>query len=209
MRMAKGATPLAFNQEILMLIRQTPTPQMTRPTRSKAHYLFYCSPPMCRSTSQMTCEPVEQRRTLFGGGRGGKGAGQGEHRSVQHEHGTWLDTSETPLTNEARITERFRRPSFGHLEIDITVDDFKAYTKPSSIHVNQTFGADTDRLEYVCLVAMILAGRADVNDAWRTAVWTAALVTMGTVCLVNALRCRRTHCYITGPSFWRWRGSVC
>ncbi len=65
--------------------------------------------------------------------------------------GTWLDTSGTPLTNEARVTERFRRPSFGHLEIDITVDDPKAYTKPWSIHVNQTFAADTDLLEYVCL----------------------------------------------------------
>jgi hypothetical protein len=50
------------------------------------------------------------------------------------------------------------------------------------------------------VIAMILAGRADVNNAWCTAVWTAALVTMGTVCLVNTLRCG-THCYITGPFF--------
>ena len=56
------------------------------------------------------------------------------------------------------------------------------------------------------VIAMILAGRADVNNAWRTAVWTAALVTMGTVCLVNALRCGRTHCYITGPFFLAMAG---
>jgi hypothetical protein len=65
--------------------------------------------------------------------------------------GTWLDVSGTPLTNTARVTERFHRPSFGRLEIDITVDDPKAYTKPWSIHVNQSLAADTDLLEFVCL----------------------------------------------------------
>lgn len=65
--------------------------------------------------------------------------------------GTWLDVTGTPLTNTALITERFRRPSFGRLEIDITVDDPKAYTKPWSIHVNQSLTADTDMLEFVCL----------------------------------------------------------
>jgi hypothetical protein len=65
--------------------------------------------------------------------------------------GTWLDVSGTPLTDAARVTERFRRPSFGRLEIDITVDDPKAYTKPWSIHVNQSLAADTDLLEFVCL----------------------------------------------------------
>jgi hypothetical protein len=50
-----------------------------------------------------------------------------------------------------RLTERFRRPGFGTLEIDIAVDDPKAYTKPWSIHVTQSLAADTDLLEYVCL----------------------------------------------------------
>jgi hypothetical protein len=65
--------------------------------------------------------------------------------------GTWLDVTGTPLTSVAKVTERFRRPSFGRLEIDITVDDRKAYTKPWSIHVNQSLAADTDMLEFVCL----------------------------------------------------------
>lgn len=64
--------------------------------------------------------------------------------------GTWLDVRGTPLTDAAKITERFRRPSFGRLEIDITVDDAKAYTRPWSIHVDQAFAADTDILEFVC-----------------------------------------------------------
>ncbi|HUI78980.1 MAG TPA: hypothetical protein VLY24_13725 [Bryobacteraceae bacterium] len=65
--------------------------------------------------------------------------------------GTWLDVSGTPLTSAALVTERFRRPSFGRLEIDITVDDSKAYTKPWSIHVNQSLASDTELLEFVCL----------------------------------------------------------
>ena len=65
--------------------------------------------------------------------------------------GTWLDVSGTPLTDAALITERFRRPRFGRLEIDITVDDAKAYTKPWTIHVDQSFAADTNLLEFVCL----------------------------------------------------------
>ena len=65
--------------------------------------------------------------------------------------GTWLDVTGTPLTDAAKVTERFRRPSFGRLEIDITIDDPKAYTKPWSIHVSQSFTADTDMLEFVCL----------------------------------------------------------
>jgi hypothetical protein len=64
--------------------------------------------------------------------------------------GLWLDISGTPLTAAAKITERYRRPSFGRLEIDITIDDPKAYTKPWSIRVNQTFAADTDMLEFSC-----------------------------------------------------------
>jgi hypothetical protein len=64
--------------------------------------------------------------------------------------GTWLDVRGTPLTDAAKLTERFRRPSFGRLEIDITIDDPKAYTRPWSIRVNQSLAADTDMLEFVC-----------------------------------------------------------
>ena len=65
--------------------------------------------------------------------------------------GTWLDVRGTPLTDAAKITERFHRPTFGKLEIGITVDDPKAYTRPWSIQVVQSLAADTDMLEFVCL----------------------------------------------------------
>jgi hypothetical protein len=65
--------------------------------------------------------------------------------------GLWLDISGTPLTDAAIVTERYRRPSFGKLEIDLTVDDPKAYTKPWSIRVNQTLAVDTDLMEFYCM----------------------------------------------------------
>jgi len=50
-------------------------------------------------------------------------------------------------------------------------------------------------------VAMIVAGGSWVSSGWRTVVWTVALAILGTGCIVNALRCGRIHCYITGPFF--------
>ena len=71
-------------------------------------------------------------------------------QSIGFKDGLWLDISGTPLTDAAKVTERFRRPNFGNLEIEVTVDDPKAYTKPWSIQVNQTIALDTDMLEFVC-----------------------------------------------------------
>ena len=42
----------------------------------------------------------------------------------------WLDSYGNPLTNAAKVTEKIRRPNFGTLEIEITIDDPKTYTAP-------------------------------------------------------------------------------
>jgi hypothetical protein len=65
--------------------------------------------------------------------------------------GIWLDTSGDPITDAAKVTERFRRVNYGRLEIEVTVDDPKAYTKPWTIKLNQFLQLDTDLLDYVCL----------------------------------------------------------
>jgi hypothetical protein len=62
----------------------------------------------------------------------------------------WLDAWGSPLTSAAKVTEKFRRPSFGKLEIEITVDDSKAYTKPWTVKLNQPLVADTELLDYIC-----------------------------------------------------------
>lgn len=62
----------------------------------------------------------------------------------------WLDVEGSPLTSAAKITERYRRPDFGHLEIEVTIDDPKAYTKPFTVMVHQRIMADTELIEFVC-----------------------------------------------------------
>jgi hypothetical protein len=62
----------------------------------------------------------------------------------------WLDVRGSPLTSQAKVTERFRRPNYGSLEIAITIDDLKAYTKPWTVKVNQRVMLDTELIEFIC-----------------------------------------------------------
>jgi hypothetical protein len=62
----------------------------------------------------------------------------------------WLDVEGSPLTTEGKLIERFRRVDYGHLEIQITIDDKKAYTKPWTVTVNQRLLPDTELIEFVC-----------------------------------------------------------
>ena len=64
---------------------------------------------------------------------------------------TWADADGNVLTEAAKVTERFRRPNYGNLEIEITVDDPKAYTAPWTVKLNQHITLDTDILEYSCV----------------------------------------------------------
>jgi hypothetical protein len=61
-----------------------------------------------------------------------------------------LDVRGSPYTDQAKFTERFRRPSFGKLEIDITVEDAKAYTKPFTVRINQRTMVDEEPIEFIC-----------------------------------------------------------
>jgi hypothetical protein len=62
----------------------------------------------------------------------------------------WLDNFGHPATEQLKVTERFRRKDFGHMDIDITVDDPKTYTKPWTITLPLTYQPDTELLEYMC-----------------------------------------------------------
>ena len=62
----------------------------------------------------------------------------------------WLDVRGSPYSDGAKFTERFRRPMFGKLEIDVTVDDAKAYTKPFTVRINQRVIVDDEPIEFVC-----------------------------------------------------------
>jgi hypothetical protein len=62
----------------------------------------------------------------------------------------WLDVNGSPLTSAAKVTERFRRPSFGRLEILVTVDDPKAYTRPWTVRLDQHVLVDAELIEFIC-----------------------------------------------------------
>jgi hypothetical protein len=63
----------------------------------------------------------------------------------------WLDANGNPLTSAGKTTEKFRRPNFGTLEIEITIDDPKAYTKPWTVKLTQPLALDSELIDYYCL----------------------------------------------------------
>ena len=48
------------------------------------------------------------------------------------------------------MSYKLRRPTYGTLEIDVTIDDAKAYTKPWTVRVNQRVMLDTELIEFIC-----------------------------------------------------------
>jgi hypothetical protein len=70
--------------------------------------------------------------------------------TIGFNDGQWIDRGGSPLTDAAKLTERFKRINYGKLEIEVTVDDRKAYTAPWTITLGYTIVLDTDLLEYYC-----------------------------------------------------------
>jgi hypothetical protein len=62
----------------------------------------------------------------------------------------WLDVNGSPYSREAKFTERFRRLSYGQLQVDLTVDDPKAYTKPWTVRVDFRIRPEEELIEFVC-----------------------------------------------------------
>jgi hypothetical protein len=62
----------------------------------------------------------------------------------------WLDVEGSPLTNTGKMTERFRRVNYGNMEIEVTVEDPKAYTKPWTVMIKHKIMLDTDLIEFIC-----------------------------------------------------------
>ena len=63
---------------------------------------------------------------------------------------SWLDGTGHPHTEALRLTERFRRRNVGHMDVELTIDDPKAYTKPWTVTIPMELMPDTEILEYVC-----------------------------------------------------------
>jgi hypothetical protein len=63
----------------------------------------------------------------------------------------WLDANGNPLTEQGKLTEKIRRPNFGTLEVEMTIDDPKAYTAPWTVTIKQPLILDSELIDYYCL----------------------------------------------------------
>ena len=77
-------------------------------------------------------------------------------------HDGWLDVRGSPYSEQAKFVEKFRRPQFGKLEIDVTLEDPKFYAKPFTVRINQRF-ADEEPIEFVCNENQQFERRIKVN----------------------------------------------
>ncbi len=62
----------------------------------------------------------------------------------------WLDVNGSPYSQQAKFTHKIRRLNYGHLQMDITVEDPKAYTKPFTVRIDQRITADEEMIEFIC-----------------------------------------------------------
>jgi len=71
-------------------------------------------------------------------------------QSAGFNDNVWLDNAGRPAGEALRVTERFIRRDFGHMDIDILIDDPKTYTRPWTVTERLTLMPDTEILEYMC-----------------------------------------------------------
>ena len=62
-----------------------------------------------------------------------------------------MDLGGTPMSDAAKMIERIRRPNYGTLEIEITIDDPKVFTRPFTVRMDQSIELDTDLIDEICL----------------------------------------------------------
>jgi hypothetical protein len=71
--------------------------------------------------------------------------------SIGFRDGLWIDWNGSEIGESAKVRERIRRPDYGHLEIEVTVDDRKAYTQLWTVTLKQRIVVDTELVDEICL----------------------------------------------------------
>ena len=71
-------------------------------------------------------------------------------QSIGYRDDQWLDAAGSPLTNSAKVTERFNRPQFGRMQVQITIDDPKTYTRSWTATIEMAAVLDTELLDAAC-----------------------------------------------------------
>jgi hypothetical protein len=109
--------------------------------------------------------------------------------------GSWLDREGHPHTEQLRLTERYRRPRFGTLEIEATFSDPGAYTRPWTAKVSADYAADTEMLEWACNEG---ANRSLVHWVGKASDERATEVNVATSILTKYV-----GTYVEQPPYWR------
>jgi hypothetical protein len=71
--------------------------------------------------------------------------------SIGFRDDLWIDWNGSVLTSGAKVQERIRRPDYGHLEVGVTVDDPKAYTRPWTVTLHERLALNTELVDEICL----------------------------------------------------------
>jgi hypothetical protein len=71
--------------------------------------------------------------------------------TIGYRDDLWLDAAGNPLTEKGKTIERIRRPNYGTLEVEITIDDPKAYTASWTVTITQPLILDSELIDYYCL----------------------------------------------------------
>ena len=107
---------------------------------------------------------------------------------------TWLDHDGHPHTEALRMTERYRRTDFWHLEVQITLQDPTVYSKPWTVALSAQFAPDTELLEAFC---------NENNTGLDHLVGTASDDRKSAVKVASEILAKYAGSYVEQPKFWR------
>ena len=71
--------------------------------------------------------------------------------SIGFRDDLWIDWNGSVIMTGAKVQERIRRPDYGHLEIEVRVDDPKVYTRPWTVTLHQRLAINTELVDEICL----------------------------------------------------------
>jgi hypothetical protein len=109
---------------------------------------------------------------------------------------TWLDHDGHPHTEALRMTERYRRRDFGHMDIEVTLSDPQAYTKPWTVAVRAELAADTEMIEFVC-------GEREAHPGLSHWVGKASDELRSGVKVAPDVLAKYVGTYVEQPKYWR------
>jgi hypothetical protein len=109
---------------------------------------------------------------------------------------TWLDHDGHPHTEALRMTERYRRRDFGHMDLEVTYSDPKAYARSWTVAVRAELAADTEMIEFVC-------NEREANPGLAHWAGKASDERRSEVKVAREVLAKYVGTYVEQPKYWR------